>query len=171
MMRGALAVYRLLAGSRAANAFVPGDIAASLVRPLRLDGLREVGIYSDAQTDDARLCLADVRAAADRGGAVANYVEVVSIEQGGGASARVGAVDRISGEQLEIEARTLVNAAGPWVDEVRRLADASAGTSVTLSKGAHLVVEAPTGGHAAVTLPIDRERACFALPLAPAARR
>ena len=51
-------------------------------RRLRLDGLREAAVYSDAQTNDARLCLANVRAAADRGAAVANYAEVVSIEGG-----------------------------------------------------------------------------------------
>ena len=87
---GAVGLYRLLSGSRVANAFVPGDIAASLVPSLRLDGLREVGVYSDAQTNDARLCLANVRAAADAGAAVANYVEVVldrqrpGVDEGGG---------------------------------------------------------------------------------------
>ena len=89
-VRGALGLYRVLSGSRVANAFVPGDIAASLVPSLRLDGLREAGVYSDAQTNDARLCLANVRAAADAGAAVANYVEVVrdrvrpGVDEGGG---------------------------------------------------------------------------------------
>jgi glycerol-3-phosphate dehydrogenase len=163
-VRAALGLYRLLSGSRASNAFVPGDVAASLVPSLRLDGLRGVGIYGDAQTDDARLCLANVRAAADRGAVVANYVEVVSIDCGRRRIARVGVADRVSGERYEIEARTLVNAAGPWIDEVRRLADPSAGTSVTLSKGAHLVVEAPSEWRAAITIPIDASRVSFAVP-------
>jgi glycerol-3-phosphate dehydrogenase len=46
-------------------------------------------------------------------------------------------------------ARAVVNAAGPWVDRVRRLGDRSAGTSVGLGKGVHLVLEAPPGWHAA----------------------
>jgi glycerol-3-phosphate dehydrogenase len=163
-VRTALGVYRVLSAKHLANAFVPGDVAASLVPSLRLDGLRQVGVYGDAQTNDARLCLANVRAAADRGAAVANYAEVTSIEYAGRTSARVQVVDRITGEHREVDTRTVVNAAGPWVDEIRRLVDPSAGTSVTLSKGAHLVVEAPSGWHAAVTIPIDASRVSFAVP-------
>ena len=55
----------------------------------------------------------------------------------------------------------MLNAAGPWVDAVRRLADPAAGTSVTPSKGAHLVVPAPPGWEAAVTIPLDRSRVSF----------
>jgi glycerol-3-phosphate dehydrogenase len=165
-LRSALAAYRALSGSRIANAFVPGDIAASLVPSLKLDGLRGVGVYSDAQTDDARLCLANVRAAFDRGAAVANYAEVVAIETSASSPARAEVVDRVSGDRFEVSARAVINAAGPWVDEVRRLADESAGTSVTLSKGAHLTMAAPPNWHAAVTIPIDASRVCFALPWA-----
>lgn len=165
-VRAALGAYRALSGSRIANAFVPGDIAVSLVPSLKLDGLREVGVYSDAQTDDARLCLANVRAACDRGAVVANYAEVVAIESSGPGRAKVGVVDRVTADHLEVEARAVINAAGPWLDEVRRLADESAGTSVTLSKGAHLTLAAPPDWHAAVTIPIDASRVSFALPWA-----
>ena len=121
-VRAALGLYRVLSGSQAANAFVPADVAASLVPSLRVADLRTVGVYSDAQTNDARLCLANVSAAATNGAAVANYAEVVSIEHGGrGSPTRVELVDGLSGERCEVETRTLVNAAGPWVDHVRRL--------------------------------------------------
>jgi glycerol-3-phosphate dehydrogenase len=165
-LRTALAAYRALSGSRIANAFVPGDIAVSLVPSLKLDGLRGVGVYSDAQTDDARLCLSNVRAAFDRGAVVANYAEVVGIETSGSSTTRAEVVDRVSGDRFEVSARALVNATGPWVDEVRRLADQSAGTTVTLSKGAHLTMAAPPDWHAAVTIPVDASRVCFALPWA-----
>jgi glycerol-3-phosphate dehydrogenase len=164
-VRTALGTYRVLSGSKTANAFIPGDLAASLVPSLKLAGLREVGVYGDAQTDDARLCLANMRAAEDSGAAIANYAEVVSIERGTrGPASRVEVVDRISGERCEVGARAVVNAAGPWVDHVRRLGDSSAGTSVALSKGVHLVLEAPPDWHAGVTIPIDRSRVSFALP-------
>jgi glycerol-3-phosphate dehydrogenase len=56
-----------------------------------------------------------------------------------------------------------VNAAGPWVDRVRRLEDEHARPSVRLSKGVHALVQ---GGdwHAAVTIPHDRVRVSFAVP-------
>jgi glycerol-3-phosphate dehydrogenase len=162
-VRAALGLYRALSGSADANAFVPADVARALVPSLRVDGLRTAGIYADAQTNDARLTLANVRAAADAGAAVANYVEVVAIEHAGG-EWRVGVADRATGAHFEVATRTVLNAAGPWVDAVRRLADPAAGTSVSLSKGAHLVVPAPPGWQAAVTIPLDRSRVSFAAP-------
>ena len=136
--------------------------AAELVPLLRLDGLRAAGLYPDAQTDDARLCLANVRGAADAGAVVLNRVELDGLERGPVAHLR----DTLSGETFEVEARAVVNAAGPWLDDVRRLEDARAGTSVTLSRGAHLVLERDGGWGAAVTIPIDRTRVAFAVPWA-----
>ena len=129
---------------------------------MRLDGLRAAGLYPDAQTDDARLCLANLRGAADAGGVVLNGVELVGLERGPAAQVR----DTLSGETVEVRSRAVVNAAGPWIDEVRRLEDPRAGTSVTLSRGAHLVLERDGGWGAALTIPIDRTRVAFAVPWA-----
>jgi glycerol-3-phosphate dehydrogenase len=65
---------------------------------------------------------------------------------------------------VPVDARVVVNAAGPWVDRIRRLEDPQAGTSVRLSRGAHVLV--PGGGdwHAALTLPQDEVRVTFAVP-------
>ncbi|MGZ4353573.1 MAG: glycerol-3-phosphate dehydrogenase/oxidase, partial [Gaiellaceae bacterium] len=137
--------------------------AAALVPLLRAEGLAGAGLYADAQTNDARLCLANVRAAADAGAAVANRVEVAAIERAGGTT-MVTAQDRCSGAWLEVSTRAVVNASGAAVDAVRRLEDAQAGTSVTLSKGAHLVLGLPGTWAAALTIPVDGERVSFAIP-------
>ena len=97
--------------------------AAELVPPLRLDGLRAAGLYPDAQTDDARLCLANLRGAADAGAAVVNRVELDGLERGPVAQLR----DTLTGETFEVGARAVVNAAGPWIDDVRRLEDRACG--------------------------------------------
>ena len=162
-IRGALWSYAGLTGAVAERGRMIAPIAASrLVPPLRLEGLRAAGLYPDAQTDDARLCLANLRGAADEGGVVLNRVELVGLERGPVAHVR----DRLGGEELEVTARAVVNAAGPWIDDVRRLEDAGAGTSVTLSRGAHLVVERNGGWGAALTIPVDRTRVAFAVPWA-----
>jgi glycerol-3-phosphate dehydrogenase len=57
-----------------------------------------------------------------------------------------------------------VNAAGPWVDAVRRLEDPRAGTSVRLGKGAHVLVPGGEGWSAALTVPQDDVRVTFAVP-------
>ena len=161
-IRAALGLYSLLGASPRGRIASP-ERAAALVPLLRTDGLAGAGLYGDAQTNDARLCLANVRAAADAGAAVANRVEVAAIERAGGRLV-VTAQDLCTGAWLEIPTRAVVNASGAAVDAVRRLEDERAGTSVTLSKGAHLVLERPGDWAAALTIPVDRERVSFAIP-------
>ena len=60
--------------------------------------------------------------------------------------------------------RAVVNATGPWVDTLRQLEDPRAGTSIQLSKGAHLVLDSEDEWPSAVTVPLDRVRVSFALP-------
>jgi glycerol-3-phosphate dehydrogenase len=72
--------------------------------------------------------------------------------------------DASDGATVEVAARAVINASGPWIDEVRRLEDGSAGTSVTLSKGAHIVLERRGDWGAALTIPVDRTRVAFAVP-------
>ena len=162
-IRGALWSYAGLTGavSERGRMIAPGA-ASKLVPPLRLDGLRAAGLYPDAQTDDARLCLANLRGAAAEGGVVLNRAELVGLEPGLRAHVR----DAAGGAEVEVRVRAVVNAAGPWIDGVRRLEDARAGTSVTLSRGAHLVLERNGGWGAALTIPVDRRRVAFAVPWA-----
>jgi glycerol-3-phosphate dehydrogenase len=63
-----------------------------------------------------------------------------------------------------VDARAVVNAAGPWVDRVRRLEDPAAGRSVVLAKGVHALVSADAPWEAALTIPQDRLRVTFAVP-------
>ena len=151
-IRAAMTAYGALAFRR--NSVVRDGRATALVPPLRTDGLRVAGIYRDAQTNDARLVLANVRAAAAAGAFVANRCEAVGIER--------GAVHTSTG--LHLPTRCVVNATGAAVDAVRRLESPRAGTSVMLSKGVHLVLDLPAGWDAALAVPVDRARIAFALP-------
>jgi glycerol-3-phosphate dehydrogenase len=57
-----------------------------------------------------------------------------------------------------------VNAAGPWVDRVRRLEDPKANRTVRLSKGVHVVVDGGGDWSAALTIPHDKVRVSFTVP-------
>jgi glycerol-3-phosphate dehydrogenase len=133
-----------------------------MVPSMRPDGLRSCALYVDAWTNDARLCLANVRAAADAGACVLNGAEVVALRSSRGRV--VGADVRIDGSDVSVDARASVNAAGPWVDHVRRLEDPRAGTSVRMSKGAHALVPADAEWAAALTIAQDDVRVTFAVP-------
>ena len=159
-IRGALWSYARLTGiPKERSRLVAPGAAAELVPSLRTDGLRAAGVYPDAHTDDARLCLLNLRAAAANGAVVASRVELVGLERGAG-----HVRDVLSGATAVVRTGAVVNATGAGVDAVRALEDPAAGRSVTLSKGAHLVLDLPPGWSAAVTIPIDRTRVSFAVP-------
>ena len=160
-VQSGIVLYSLLARSRV-NWLVGADRAGASVPPLRLEGLRSCALYADATTNDTRLCLANVRAAEDAGACVLNGAEVVALRSQAGRV--VGAEVAVDGETVAVEARTVVNAAGPWVDHVRRLEDPHCGTSVRLSKGAHVVLSRDEEWHAALTVPQDDVRVTFAVP-------
>jgi glycerol-3-phosphate dehydrogenase len=131
---------------------------------LRAAGLRGVVLYHDHQTDDARLTVAALQAAAAHGAVVAPHVEVAALRSASGRVVGADLIDRLSGAAMSVSARAVVNATGPWVDEVRRLESPRAEASVRLSKGAHLLLAAPGGWTAAVTTPLPGGRVSFAIP-------
>jgi glycerol-3-phosphate dehydrogenase len=91
--------------------------------------------------DAARLCMANALDAADRGAQVLTHAEVVEFlrESGGGRVLGARVRDRVRGDEVRVEAELVLNAAGPWVPELARLA----GEPVRLrpGKGIHLVFE------------------------------
>jgi glycerol-3-phosphate dehydrogenase len=106
---------------------------------LRPDGLLAAAEYFDAQMDDARLCLEVIKTAAQQGACVANYVEGVAFDMAGGEIKGVRAIDQVGGRELVIRARQVLNATGPWVDAVCRLAGDNSGPRLQPTKGVHLV--------------------------------
>lgn len=105
----------------------------------RYPGLRDAGLlgaasYFDAQMDDARVCIEVLKTAWNAGARLANYVEAIAFEPGG---ARV--VDRVGGAEFPIRARQVLNATGPWVDQVCRLAGDTGGPYLKPTKGVHLI--------------------------------
>jgi glycerol-3-phosphate dehydrogenase len=110
------------------------------VSGLRPDGLVGGASYHDAQMDDARLCIEVLQTAARHGAVVANYVEAVAFVQTPGAIRGVRAVDHVGGQECTIRARQVVNATGPWVDAVCRLAGEQRGPLLQPTKGVHVVV-------------------------------
>src|SRR5919106_4712262 len=73
-VQAGLWLYGTLARERRGRLVRPARAQQS-VPDLRVDRLKGCGLYSDAWTHDSRLCLANVRAAADRGASVLNYAE------------------------------------------------------------------------------------------------
>jgi glycerol-3-phosphate dehydrogenase len=153
-VQSGIVVYSTLARAKL-NGLVELERAHKLVPQLHGEGLRSCALYEDAWTNDGRLTLANLRAAAERGAVVANYAEVVGLRP-----LEVAA----DGRTFPVRAKRIVNAAGPWVDRVRRLEDPRARPSMRLSKGVHVVVDGGGDWMAALTIPHDKVRVSFAVP-------
>ena len=159
MIRMGLWTYDLLAGrgSLPRSRSVRRDDEA-VRQPLRPEKFR-LGAYWDAWVDDARLVVLNALDAAERGAEVATRTEFVA----GHRHDNIWQAE-LSGGRI-VEARMIVNAAGPWVMEVlgQRLA-ASGRSAVRLVKGSHIVVPRLWEGDHAYILQQDDGRVVFALP-------
>lgn len=153
-----LLIYSALSGFRHSRAALIGrKRALKLVPELKQEGLTACGVLEDAQTNDSRLVLATVTAGVRRGVAASNYTRVVAIEKG---RAHIEGPD---GAQT-VRSAMIVNAAGPWVDEVRRLEDPHCEPRSRLSKGVHVTLPLPSNWRAAVARQVGGSRVAFALP-------
>ncbi len=138
-----LFVYDRLARTPKAQRYkaLGADQVAALEPELTRTGLRGGALYYDGHGDDSRLTLENVLDAVIHGAAAANYVALTSFDKQGSRLRAAQVSDVFSGERFAIHARVFVNAAGPWIDHVRRMDDPAANATVRLTKGVHLVLE------------------------------
>ena len=163
MIRAGLMLYSVLGGGTQQTRFV------SLARRQwdDLDGLstrnlQKVFRYFDAQTDDAALTRAVMRSAQSLGAGLACPARFVAAQQ----TADGYQVDYIhDGQEITCQARTVVNAAGPWVSEVgRQFSPAQPVQAMHLVQGSHILLHGKvTNGIYYVEAPADR-RAVFVMP-------
>lgn len=108
---------------------------------LRKDRLKGSGYYVEYKTDDARLTLEIVKEAAHRGAWPLNYVRADGFLYEEGQVVGVTACDLLSGTTHEIRAKKVVNATGPWVDELREKDGSLQGKRLYHTKGVHIVFD------------------------------
>jgi glycerol-3-phosphate dehydrogenase len=163
-LRAGLALYDALSfGDRLpASGRLDDDDIVQLPR-LRQEQLISVLHYCDCMADDARLTLAVLFDARARGADIRNRRAVTAIA----ALADGYAVELDErGQKRRIEARFIVNAAGPFVAEVDAMTDrAPPARTLTLVRGSHIVLPMPRPPQTdAYTLQDEEERVIFVLP-------
>jgi glycerol-3-phosphate dehydrogenase len=124
--------------------------------------------FDDLLLFPERLCLENVLSARRWGASVSNYAEVTRIAAGSGQRAagrwEIEVRDVQDGKVARVTARVVVNAAGPWVDRVRRLARVDQGRRcVRTTKGIHLLLPRITD-HAVYIAAKRDERMFFVIP-------
>ena len=157
--------YGAICGFRGTGVgFLRARAAQHLVPSLRTEGLTVCGLFDEGQTNDARLVLATVAAAARHGATVLNHARVIGLDRPRNRLAGASVLG-LDGEGVaEVHFRYVVNAAGPWVDRIRELEDEACEPMVRLSKGVHLMLEPQSDWRAGLVVPLEGGRVTMALP-------
>ncbi|MBM6619400.1 glycerol-3-phosphate dehydrogenase/oxidase [Bacillus sp. RD4P76] len=108
---------------------------------LKNDNLLGSGYYVEYRTDDARLTIEVLKAAAKHGAFLSNYTKVTELIYEGNKVMGVKVKDQLKGTTYEYLAKHVVNASGPWVDDVRVLDSNNRSKSLLLTKGVHIVID------------------------------
>ncbi|GAA0446463.1 glycerol-3-phosphate dehydrogenase [Lentibacillus halophilus] len=103
------------------------------------DGLQGAGYYVEYKTDDARLTVDVMKKAVEKGAHAVNYAQAVDFIYQSGKIVGVLVEDVITGRKLPIHAKKVINAGGPWVDELREMDGSKRGKTLHLTKGVHLI--------------------------------
>ncbi|MFQ6024549.1 MAG: glycerol-3-phosphate dehydrogenase [Acidiferrobacterales bacterium] len=127
-------------------------------------GFRKGFAFSDCLVDDARLVIVNARDASARGAKVMVRTGFAGADVVDGMW-QVSLVDSETGERSLVRARTVINVAGPWVDQVRAsIKGVSPGKKIRLIKGSHIVVPRLYKGEHAYILQNDDGRVVFVIP-------
>lgn len=118
---------------------------------LRREGLQTAYRYTDGVTEDARLVIETFKSAVGMGAIALNHIAVEGfLKDASGRIEGVHARDALTGESLNVPARVVFNATGPWADALRRLDDPQARPRLRPTKGVHILTESFVTDHAVV---------------------
>ncbi len=159
-LRAGVKIYDWLCGSGNFGRSSALDSAAVRVHlpGLRTEGLTGAVRYFDGFTNDSRLTIDTLRSAARHGAHIRNYTCLENAEPSAGGW-RCQLKDRLSGEKMELHARCVINASGPWARGFK-----FSSVALRLTKGVHLVVERSRLPISDAVVMTEGARILFAIP-------
>ena len=108
---------------------------------LKAEGLKAGVLYYDGQFHDARMALSLALTAEQHGAVIANHVAVSGLSRTGGQIDGAELTDSLTGESWQVNARGVINAAGPFVDQIRMMDDPVTPGILSASSGIHIVLD------------------------------
>ncbi|MFA5120553.1 glycerol-3-phosphate dehydrogenase [Zavarzinia sp.] len=165
VVRIGLILYDILSGRRLlAKTGRLSKAEQAAVPRLKPDGVRAILHYPDCWTDDARLTLETLLDARARGAEIGNYRPVTRIEP---LADGYAVTIRENGRPRVVTTRFVVNAGGPWANEVlgKVAGGAAPEKRLRLVRGSHIVLPMPQPVETrAFTLQNDDKRVVFVIP-------
>lgn len=133
---------------------------------LKKQDLKGAPLYYDCSTDDARLTLENALDALQHKATVLTWTRVVDVlKDGNGRATGVRVRDALDGIERDIGAKAIINATGPWTDDIRKMTGQSQ-SLLRPTKGVHVVLssERLKIQNAVVCFHPDDGRVLFAIP-------
>lgn len=164
-----LTVYDMLSGKYSfgrSKVLQKSDVKRDIPN-VESNGLRGGILYHDGQFDDSRLAVNLAQTAAKLGGTLINYAKVTNLSKD--ANGKINGVsfqDLETGESFDLNAKAVVNATGPFADQVRLMEGSDVKPMISGSQGIHLVLDKKfLPGDSAIMVPkTDDGRVLFAIP-------
>ncbi|CAI3940138.1 Glycerol-3-phosphate dehydrogenase (GlpA) (PDB:2RGH) [Commensalibacter communis] len=131
-------------------------------QPLRND-IKKGFTYSDCAVDDSRLVVLNAKGARNKGADIRTQTTLLKAERKDDVWEAI-IQDNKTQDQTTVQAKAIVNAAGPWVAEVLQDLQVKSSMNVRLVKGSHIVVKKLFDGPQAYILQNADKRIVFAIP-------
>ncbi|HBV04629.1 glycerol-3-phosphate dehydrogenase/oxidase [Mammaliicoccus lentus] len=139
-----LKVYDFLAGVKKSErrSMLNRDETIEKEPLVKQDGLKGGGYYVEYRTDDARLTIEVMKRAREFGADIINYAKANQfLYNKKNKVSGVEVTDLLHNEMFEIKGKRVINAAGPWVDDVRSKDYSTNNKQLRLTKGVHIVID------------------------------
>lgn len=134
------------------------DETGQMLPGIKRDGLAGSAFYFDALTNDARLVLDTLRSAAAHHAVLLNYASFIDSHRQSGFWA-CNLVDQETGQPIRIEAKSIVNATGPWANRLPH-----SKVQLRLSKGIHIVLRSDQLPVKSAAVIAEGKRILFVIP-------
>jgi len=164
-LRVGMWLYDLLSWDKSLprHRFLNREEAAAAEPLLTTEGLRGAFVYYDGHVPmPERLCLEAALQAAAHGAVIVNHARAEKLQRTGDLYL-VTARDELTARTYEVRAKSVINATGPWADEVNDRLVGAAQPELRRTKGIHLLVP-KLSRHAVVMLAESDGRLFFAIP-------
>ena len=164
LVRLGLFLYDHLGGRKK----LPGTRSLNLTRDPEGAPLKDIFTrgfeYSDCWVDDARLVILNALDAADKGATILTRTQCTSARRENGVWT-IKMCNQLTGESQSIRAKVVINAAGPWVNDIiERVAGSDSQRQVRLVKGSHIIVPKFWQGQQAYLIQNNDKRVIFINP-------
>ncbi len=137
-----LVLYDLLAGKYGLgkSRLIGRQEALKRFPMLKSEGLKAGVVYYDGQFNDARMAVSLALTARKHGAAILTHAEAIALEKSGGKICGARVRNAIDSEEFVIRARGVINAAGPFVDQIRQMDDTATAPVLKAASGIHIIL-------------------------------